>query len=464
MNQNQNHQKFMKLTCAALAFVLAVWSMSRHNLDAFGGYYLQSDDGDLYLSIARNFLQNGHFIQTARPIEAFVVPPGLPAVCTVLLAVGRGSLGFLVGFQYCVYGAAAAFMALAALELALRERRPTPAELAGKSPVPADGARSMAFRWTLAASIGAGVPIAYVQACLHIRHPNPGFILTENYVVFLLALALWMLAAGKDLRALCVELLALTFFRPACGGLFACAVCVLFAKAVAPAAKHYLGIGAEAEKALRGRKTFGRREDGSYPVTLASVAIVLALAVLLGAANADANHRETGHWIVMEDYGSLDIYLANNEKAGPDWYHSGKVPQFANARYNEIVSDASLDRYQQNELAGEALREYAEANWKTVLKNAAVRYKALFFDTWGNAWWAALCGLLLLLLSRRPSRGQKVGILLAFCFLTIPPAFGLLVARYSAPALALLIPCVFAAAGILAAWICARFSGRAARN
>ena len=73
------------MLCAALALVCASCGIAYYNLRVHGSLYLQSDDGDLYLSIARNLLQNGHFIQTARPIEAFVVPPGLPAMCTLLL-------------------------------------------------------------------------------------------------------------------------------------------------------------------------------------------------------------------------------------------------------------------------------------------------------------------------------------------------------------------------------------------
>ena len=120
------------MLCAALAFVCASCGIAYYNLRVHGSLYLQSDDGDLYLSIARNLLQNGHFIQTARPIEAFVVPPGLPAMCTLLLFAFGGMSRFIVGagfadhaissagadmlgllgFQYLVYGAAAALMAV----------------------------------------------------------------------------------------------------------------------------------------------------------------------------------------------------------------------------------------------------------------------------------------------------------------------------------------------------------------
>ena len=94
--------------------------------------------------------------------------------------------------------------------------------------------------------------------------------------------------------------------------------------------------------------------------------MIVVFAAILGV-NTAVNWIETGHAIALEDYGNLDVYLANNEKAPADWYHSGKVPEFASARYNEIVSDPSLTRYEQNELAGQALHEYVAANTGTVV-------------------------------------------------------------------------------------------------
>ena len=184
--------------CWALAFAIAFFGMVRYNLQTSGSLYLQSDDGDLYLSIARNLLENGHFIQTARPIEAFVVPPGLPAMTTLLLFFTGGisetlvGMGFadhaiglatpdmagMLGFQYAVYGAAAGFMAVTALRLAGK---------GWKVEKP-----SKALPWILAIALGVAVPVFYLYCSIKIRHPNPGFILTENYVVFLIALALWM--------------------------------------------------------------------------------------------------------------------------------------------------------------------------------------------------------------------------------------------------------------------------------
>ena len=94
MDKNR-HQEVQKKTdwrerrpfvlCAVVAFVVASAGIAYYNVRVKGSLYLQSDDGDLYLSIARNLLENVHFIQTARSIKAFVVPPGLPAMCTLLL-------------------------------------------------------------------------------------------------------------------------------------------------------------------------------------------------------------------------------------------------------------------------------------------------------------------------------------------------------------------------------------------
>ena len=101
--QKNDKLKIVYLLCAVLAFAGAAFGIAYYNLRTAGSLYLQSDDGDLYLSIARNLLQNAHFIQTARPVEAFVVPPGLPAVVTLMLFLTGGLSEFLVHAGFCAH-------------------------------------------------------------------------------------------------------------------------------------------------------------------------------------------------------------------------------------------------------------------------------------------------------------------------------------------------------------------------
>ena len=442
--ETNGREKGLYTLCALLAFAGAACGVAYCNLKTAGSLYLQSDDGDLYLSIARNMLENAHFIQTARPIEAFVVPPGLPAMCTVLLFLFGGSgadlLG-LLGFQYIVYGLAAAFMALAALRLALnglglslrQAQGPKvvaePVEaISADVPSTGSGTVGVALPWALSGAIGVLVPAFYVWCSIRIRHPNPGFILTENYVVCLIALVLWLVVKGADVRKIVAVTFILTLFRPACSPLLV-------------AAFAWMVIRAFHDRFAKNKPPVRER------VRFYDVFVMLAVFALVIGINIGVNYMETGEIIPLEDYSNLDIYLANNEKAGPEWYHSGKVPEFASTRYNQIILNESLTRYRQNELAGEALREYVKANTGTVVRNACTRFVRLFCETWSVVFFTFLACLVAQMLLKGLKWPRKAYLLLMTVFLSVPPAFGLLVARYSAPMLPLFIAVIVGMVG-----------------
>ncbi len=475
------HAKAIYALCAVLAFAGAAAGIAYYNMRTAHSLYLQSDDGDLYLSIARNMLENAHFIQTARPIESFVVPPGLPAMCTLLLFFGGKlssffiRMGFadhairpaspdmlgLLGFQYLIYGAAAALMAVTALKLAeyglgasqrgifawqksKAKMQAVPdsqdlqhaASAEGSQPEPSRSKRyPAAMPWILAMLIGLLAPAFYIYCSTSIRHPNPGFILTENYVVFLIALILWLAVRGADPRRICAFAFILMLFRPACSALFLAAFLWVVIRAF--------------------RDRFGKkRPKVARRIHFYDIFVMLAVFACVIGINTAINYLETGEIIPLEDYGNLDVYLANNEKAGPDWYHSGKVPEFASPRYNEILAAPGLTRYQQNELAGEALKDYVRNNTDTVIRYAGIRFEKLFCETWGPVFYAFLVCLILQMLLKALRWQQKMYLAVMAVFLAGMPAFGLLVARYSAPMLPLFIGLILGTAGELAAMLC----------
>ena len=427
--------------CAILAFVIASAGIAYYNVRVRGSLYLQSDDGDLYLSIARNLLENAHFIQTARSIKAFVVPPGLPAMCTLLLfftgklsqiivaagfadhAIGSANpdmLG-LLGFQYLVYGAAAAFMAVSALKLAFNglnaaEKGIFAWQKRDKEPSP----WHKALPWVLSALIGLAVPAAYIWCSIKIRHPNPGFILTENYVVCLIALILWLVVKDANPKKITAAAFVLMLFRPACSLLLIAAFLWMVIRA-------FRDSFAKSKPPIRERVHFGD-----------ILVMLLVFACVIGI-NIGVNWVETGEIIPLEDYGNLDVFLANNEKAQADWYHSGKVPEFASMEYYAIADNGGLTRYEQNKQAGEALKEYVSANRDTVINNAVIRFQKLFCETWGAVFYAFLACLVIQFFLKGLRWPQKVYVFLMTVFLAVPPAFGLLVARYSAPMFPLFI-------------------------
>ena len=472
--QKIKNAKIIYMLCAALTFVGAACGIAYYNLKTAGSLYLQSDDGDLYLSIARNMLNNAHFIQTARPIEAFVVPPGLPAMCTLLLFLFGGLSGFLVrvgfcahliggasadmlgllGFQYVVYGLAAAFMAVTALKLAFHgldaaeqglfiwnKKAPAVAEpveaISADVPSTSSGTVGVALPWALSGAIGVLVPAFYVWCSIKIRHPNPGFILTENYVVCLISFILWLVVKGTDVLKIVPVTFILTLFRPACSLLLI-------------AAFVWMVIRAFHDRFAKSKPPICER------ARFYDIFVMLAVFALVIGINIGVNSLETCEIIPLEDYGNLDIYLANNDKAQPDWYHSGKVPEFASTRYNQIILNESLTRYRQNELAGEALREYVKANTGTVVRNACTRFVRLFCETWSVVFFAFLVCLVAQMVLRGLKWPRKAYLLLMTVFLSVPPAFGLLVARYSAPMLPLFIAVIVGTVGQIACMVAAR--------
>ena len=470
--ESNGREKRLYALCALLAFAGAACGVAYCNLKTAGSIYLQSDDGDLYLSIARNLLENAHFIQTARTVKAFVVPPGLPFMCTLLLfffgrlseflvgsgfaerAIGAASpdmLG-LLGFQYLVYGSAAACMAMSALKLAFsglnaavkgifawQKGKVNGASASSASATIPEPVEGTALPWIFSVLIGAIVPACYIWCSVKIRHPNPGFILTENYVVCLIAFILWLVVKDANPKKITAAAFVLMLFRPACSLLLIAA----FLWMVIRAFSDRIGKKMIAPDGTIVRRKLPIRERVHFGDILV---MLLVFACVIGV-NTGVNWVETGEIIPLEDYGSLDLFLANNEKAPADWYHSGKVPEFASTEYYVIADNGGLTRYEQNKLAGEALREYVSANRDTVINNALIRFQKLFCETWGPVFYAFLACLLIQFFLKGLRWPQKVYIFLMAVFLAVPPAFGLLVARYSAPMLPLFIALIVGTAG-----------------
>ena len=88
-----------------------------------------------------------------------------------------------------------------------------------------------------------------------------------------------------------------------------------------------------------------------------------------------------------------------------------------------------------------------KANTETVVRNACTRYVRLFCDTWGVVFYAFLACLVLQMLLKGLNWGRKIYILSAAVFLSVMPAFGLLVARYSVPMFPLFIAVTIGTAG-----------------
>ena len=206
-------------------------------------------DAQLYLSVADHAIRTGHFIQTARPIAGFVVPPGVP-FALLLLRLAHFSLP-MICIVHCL------MMGGGCLLLYRTGRR-----LFGP--------------WGILAP--AVYTLAYLRCRLYL-----GNIYVEHWYLFLLCVIVWLLyremAEGKRLGLLNLAGLAALLIRPA----------------LLPV--YLAGLLCTLVFCLKNKK-----------LPLAIFALLLP-AVLLGM-NCWVNYRETGEAILLQNYSGTDVYRA----------------------------------------------------------------------------------------------------------------------------------------------------------
>lgn len=160
-----------------------------------------------------------------------------------------------------------------------------------------------------------------------------------------------------------------------------------------------------------------------------------AVFALILAVNTCVNHRETGYWVMLENYGAIPAYQANNSDTETYEYSSNLVDEFSDDYFMEVYFDESLDTQQKNELLSEKTAQFILENPGFCLRNAAIRYVRLFLWDWNWNLWAMLAALAFLTWKKRLSPGQTAFLLGTFAVVTAVPAFGLYIRRYSVSAL-----------------------------
>ena len=253
--------------------------------------YIPTADGNLYISVAENFIHNGHFIQTARPYEVnFVVPPGLPLILTLVLGLTYTTSTVIV-LQYILFGWTAVLLTRVSEWL-----------------YPTRYNRIL-------------IPVLFLSGAFYIGQPNPGTVLTEIYTIFLLSLAAYFLFHPSLSDSRKVTLLLPTLF---------------YAYLVRPVAAGALVIGLAVAVYMAFRKR--------YSIKRLAV-LLLAFAVFMGG-NLLVNRRETGYWILLEDYGAIPTYQANNSNTKTSAYSSNLIEEFSDDYFMDVYFDDSLDAYQ----------------------------------------------------------------------------------------------------------------------
>lgn len=375
-------------------FILALVLIISFNLVFYGALYLEAYDSNLYISIAENFLENGNFIQTSRPFRAdMIVPPGLPFILTVILGVAGGKIGAVVTIQYVLYALTAVLVIRASTFIFADSVLLSSKKLHICYAVVMTGLYSLV-------SVRVGT--------------NPVYVLTEIYVAFIIAFVLYLFLSPRfSPRQKIYSIMPLLFFvyliRPACSGLLIIGVVVMALMTV--------------KKQIKAR----------------GIIVFLLVVISVLGLNTWVNYCETGHIVMLENYGATDVYIANNSNTKATWYSSNHFEEFVDEDAAELYYDESISSHEKNERFKEMLKNFCISNPLSVLKISAIKYFKLFFVKLFYVYDFALAALILFARKKLLRRDQRIILVFAFLVITAVPAFGLLIIRYSAPAVPFLI-------------------------
>ena len=325
-------------------------------------------DARLYLSIADNALANGHFIQTAREIEGFVVPPGLP-LCLLLLRLARFTVPMIAGVQGLLMGCGCLLLYRTAKGFFGPVR-------------------------------GLAAPAVYTAAYLRCRL-YLGNIFVEHWYLFLLCAiaALLFREPRDDKRLVLLNLagLALLLTRPAMAVVYAA---ILLYTAVS---------------------CFRRKKPGLFALLLAVPLVLLGLNLLV-------NYRETGEWVLLQNYSGTDLYRSSCPQASVT---RREEEDFNDPVYYQVMEDGSLSMGQKSEVLMRLAKTNIREDPGGFFGKALVRGLTLFLTEYRYCTLLALLGAFLML----PHCGRTAGLLSLAVNLTVAllTALGIPEIRYTMP-------------------------------
>lgn len=336
--------------------------------------YVSSPDGKLYLSIADNFIKNGHFIQTARPNDInFVVPPGLPIILTVFKLIYDNVI-FIVLFQYIIFGLNNVIIFLSCRNL---------------------------FNNYFSGCISVIIYSVILSSRLEC---TPSYTLTETYTLFLISLVLFILSVNnysweKRLSLIIPVLFIGCLIRPLLIPFWIFSMLAMIIMLL--------------------NKKFN----------LKKAILLITLPLILLAINIFINYRETGDIILLENYSSIGFYQANNINAKALKY--GYTNEFVDDYFIQVYNDSNLTITEKNSLLKEKTKNFMIHNLKFVLKNAAIKYYYLFIEYYKYAFFVFIIGLLYFSIYEKNKRIIYLLFLMGFIYLSIITSLGLYVIRYS---------------------------------
>lgn len=363
-----------------IIFFVAIFLMLRHNYLQNNAFYIATPDGNLYFSIAENFIKTGHFIQTSRPHEInMIVPPGLPFIYTLILGLTRNVYGIII-VQYILYGVIAVLIANTGFNISKSK---------------------LSF---------IILPVLFFWATKHLQVPNPSMLLTEIWATFFMVLSVFIFflpnfPINKKIVLINVVLFVLYLVRPALLVLLVVGIVSMLVFSI--------------KKRIKAKTLI---------IYLLGVIIVLTLNTLI-------NYRETGEIVLIENYSGQSTYLANNSNTKTKTYYSSVADDFADEYFFEVYNDQSLSSHEKNEMFSNAAKKFMFENPIFVFKNAITKYYQYFILNWNVNFYIYFIAIGLFLWRKVLTKMQGILLIVAFFSVTMVPALGLYIFRYALPCL-----------------------------
>lgn len=361
--------------CKILVFTFSILLMMTLSYMWTGSLVYYNGDSKMYISIADNFLDNGHFIQTVRTDrENFVVPLGYPAILTIIRLFTRNDLAIAL-VQYAVFG-------LSCVLLYCAERN-------------------------FFGHIGGLSVLMHCLLLWHIHYAGPGCVVTETWYIAPIIFCVWLLSrkdidTGSRLTAAYIALFIGFIIRPLLGIFF-------FPLAL------YMTV-----------QTIFKKYN---PLRLV---LLIVTSVLVMGAVAAVNYRETGHVIFTEAYSGISVYLQNNDNIA-EWgidFTKGEY-EYADEQFLSIYKRTDIDYCEKNEILGDLGYQYMlEHPWLTV-KNIAHKFVYLFITDWYYIIVLVAAGALVSFISKPKFRKAFALLIIAALAVALVTSMGLPQPRYT---------------------------------
>ena len=358
-----------------IVFSISILFIVLFNIISFGNLYKESPDGNLYISIAENFIKTGHFIQTARPSEInMVVPFGLPLILTIGKILFGNMNGVLI-FQYTLFGLLNVFLYLTCINL-------TKSKILG----------------TLAVSI-----YCTSNAVLY-KTASPAYILTEIYYLFSISLIMYILTIKEktiDYKIkICLVIEIVVFF-----------IRTLFIVWLIPLL------------ILCIVRIFQKKIESYFLINII-VSIIVTFIINIGI-----NYYATGEFILLQNYGGDSFYLANNSNTSTTSYSSNKIKHFASDDYFEVIENVEMTRGKKTEILSNRAKIWIRNNPMQFIKNTIIKFYNLFVKAYNIDFFIMIFVTIYMVIKNKSY--EFLLFFVMFILMAIVTSIGLNVERYS---------------------------------